>query len=329
MNKELRNIAKYIKDNTPVKALCEKLEISENKLYGIIELMILDGIDIDIVTENGVPTIKRKLIYRTDKNIKESFSSSELELISLCVVSDTHLGVKTQQLTLLNQVYEEAHRRGIKTFLHCGDLLEGDYRDKRKAHPYQVFLQGFDQQVEYAAEMYPQIDGCNTYFIQGSHDETHFINGGATPGLWLSKQRSDMHHLGNTRAFFYAGTKENVKIEMFHPGKGSAKAYSYNSQEKTNKMDSGYKPKVLLTGHYHKCFYMFYRNVHSFLIPCFMDKSGFMIENDLVNTIGAYFIDLYVNNKGEVQFISPEEYLFKPKDYIEDDYKKCKKLVIK
>lgn len=329
MDKELAKIAKYIKRDMLVKDICKRLQITEDKLYGIIELMRLDGIDIDIVNKNGEETIKRKLIYRTDKQVKEDLESDELECISICVVSDTHLGSKTQQLTLLNKVYEEADRRGINTFLHCGDLLEGDYRNKRPAHPYEIFLHGFDEQAEYAIEMYPRITNAITQFIQGTHDTTHFLNGGANPGRLIARERPDMIYLGNDKADILLGKKKNLKIQLYHPGGGVAKAYSYNVQEIINRMESGYKPKILFVGHYHKCLYIFDRNVHAFLVPCFMDKSPFMIQKNLVNIIGAYFVDVYINSKGEVIYIVPEPMIFEPKDYIKDDYKKCKKLVIK
>ena len=45
----------------------------------------------------------------------------------LCVVSDTHIGNIHQQLHLLNDIYEEAYKRGITTILHCGDMVDGNY----------------------------------------------------------------------------------------------------------------------------------------------------------------------------------------------------------
>ena len=45
--------------------------------------------------------------------------------------------------------------------------------------------------------------------------------------------------------------------------------------------------------------------------------------------MGAYFVDLYVNKKGEVEMFGFEEKRFTQKDVKEDDYEKTKQLVIK
>ena len=317
---------KYIKNGDSVKAVSERLELKESEVMGLIEYLQLEGYNVDLYYEDETLKIFKRPIFRKEMSLKKDVD--DLEEIKLCVVSDTHIGSIPQQLTLLNKTYQEAYKRGIKTVLHCGDLVDGDYHNKRPSHPYQVFLHGFDEQCEYVVEMYPEVKDTVTYFIQGSHDETHFLNGGATVGKWIEKNRDDMIYLGQDDAIYKAGIKKNVSIQMHHPGGGSAKGMSYNSQEKINKMTSGNKPKVLLTGHYHKTYYMFYRNVHSILVPCFMDKSGFMIRNSLINVVGAVFLTLYVNNKGEIQYISPEEYLFDESEIIKDDYKKCKKLQI-
>lgn len=323
---DINKIYRYIKNGDEVKNLCEKLEIKEIELFGLIEYMNLEGHEINVYEENGILKINKKNILKKNRNLKEDIE--DLEEIRLCIVSDTHIGTNTQQLTLLNKVYKEAYKRGINTVLHLGDLVEGDYRNKRPAHPYSVFLQGFDEQCEYTIEMYPKVKEIDTFFIQGSHDDTHFLNGGATIGRWVDRCRSDMHYLGQDDCIFKAGINKNVDIELHHPGGGSAKALSYNPQEKINKMEPNEKPRVLLEGHYHKTYYMFYRNVHALLVPCFMDKSGFMIRNSLTNIIGAYFITMYVNKNGEIQYFIPDEMLFNDKEIIKDDYKTCKKLVI-
>lgn len=325
--KEITKLYKYIKNGEEVKKVAERLELKDEELYGLVEYMNLEGYDIHIYEENGKLKLKKKNIYKKERNLKENVE--DLEEVKLCFVSDTHFGTSTQQLTLLNKVYKEAYLRGIDTVLHLGDLVDGDYRNKRPAHPYTVFLQGFDQQCEYVIENYPSVKGLTTYFIQGSHDDTHFLNGGATMGKWIMKSRNDMFYVGQDDYIYKAGTKNNVEIEMHHPGGGSAKALSYNPQEKINRMEPDEKPRVLAIGHYHKSYYMFYRNVHALLVPCFMDKSGFMIRNSLSNIIGAYFVTMYINKDGEIQYFIPDELLFKGNQIIQDDYKTCKKLVIK
>lgn len=325
--KELKKLYRLIHSGDEFKELCTKLELDENSLIGLIELLKEEGYNIDIVKKNNQFYIEKQINKRIEKTVKPELN--DLEHIRLCIVSDTHMGCTMEQLGLINKVYKEAYRRGITTVLHCGDMVDGDYRNKRPAWPYQEFAQGFDQQKRNVIENYPYVEGIDTYFICGSHDETHFLNGGADIGKDIDEARDDMHYLGMDKAIYMAGKNENVSILMQHPGGGCSKSLSYKPQECINKMETGSKPKILLQGHYHKSYYMFYRNVHAFLVPCLVGLSPFMRRMDIQNVMGAYFLDIYVNKKGEIQFIEPEEYLFDPKEEVKDDYLKTKQLVIK
>ena len=318
-------IYNFIKNGTRFEDFIKEMNISMTEGYGLVETMKLYGKPIELnMNENGT------LVFHKKKKTKTTqYTSKDKEgLIEtyLCVISDTHLGTKEQQLTLINEVYKEAHRRGIKTVLHIGDVLDGDYTQVRKEQTYQLFLRGFDEQVGYVIDMYPHIDGITTYFIQGSHDETHLKNGGATAGAWIDRCRDDMVYLGQDKAMFKIN---NLRILMDHPGGGNAKSYSYKPQQAIEGLNPGEKPNILLQGHYHKSYYMFYRNVHSLLVPCIVNQSQFMKKMNLQNVVGAYFIKIYSDDKGNIHYFEPEEHLFSTKDLIENDYLKCKKLDIR
>lgn len=322
--KKINKIYKFIKNGTRFEDFVSQMGISMNEAYGLIETMKLYGKPIEMTMDDtGTITLTKK------KTKKSQYSSKDKEGLietNLCVISDTHLGTKEQQLTLINEVYKEAHKRGIDTVLHIGDVLDGDYTQVRKEQTYQLFLRGFDEQVGYVIEMYPHIDGITTYFIQGSHDETHLKNGGATAGKWIDRCRDDMVYLGQDKAMFKIN---NLRILMDHPGGGNAKSYSYKPQQAIEGLNPGEKPNILLQGHYHKSYYMFYRNVHSLLVPCIVNQSQFMKKMNLQNVVGAYFLKIYSDDKGNIHYFEPEEHLFSSKDLIENDYIKCKKLDIR
>lgn len=323
--KRINKIYNFIKNGTKIEDLAKEIGITLTETYGLIETMKLYDKPIDInIKEDGSIVInkkKQKKIHQYPSKEKEGLIET-----NLCVISDTHLGTKEQQLTLINEVYKEAHKRGIKTVLHIGDVLDGDYTQVRKEQTYQLFLRGFDEQVGYVIDMYPHIDGITTYFIQGSHDETHKKNGGATAGKWIERCRDDMIYLGQDKATLKIN---NLKILMDHPGGGNAKSYSYKPQQAIEGLNPGEKPNILLQGHYHKSYYMFYRNVHSLLVPCLVNQSQFMKKMNLQNVVGAYFIKIYSDDKGNIHYFEPEEHLFSTKELIENDYIKCKKLDIR
>ncbi len=323
----IEKVYKYIKNDMPVDEFKEKFSLNENELKGILELSRVYGKNIGLKERNG-EVVFQKNSQRTQIITKPSLSSDKLIHTELCVVSDTHFGNKNQQLHLLNEVYEEAHRRGIKTVLHCGDLVDGNYPN-RPENPRLQFLHGFDEQASYVVDMYPKVKGITTKYILGSHDETHYKNGQATVNEWISRCRKDMVYLGQD----YAELEINgVKIAMDHPGGGSAQALSYKPQKRIEILESSYKPKILLIGHYHKTYSFIYRNVRAIDVPCFCVKTQFQQKQGLSNSVGAYFLNIYSDKKGNIQYFEPEEKLFKPSDMWDEagrDAKKVKKLVIK
>ncbi len=321
-----KNILKDLRRKTNYSSLLEKYGIDEIKLEGILQLLELDGYEFNDTTDSNVRMISKKNTHNSERTIKQPMS--ELEHIKLCVVSDTHMGNKLEQRHLLNKVYEMAKERGIDTVLHCGDVVDGDYRNKRPAHPYDLFAQGASQQLDNVLYNYPKVEGITTYFITGSHDDTHYLNGGFSMGKGISDGREDLVWLGPDQAMFYAGNAR-VPILIKHPSGGCSKAYSYKPQEAINKLEETTKPKILLEGHYHKSYCMYYNDIYAILVPCLVDQTQFMQKSDLQNVVGAVFLDLYVTKHADIEYFSYDEVRFTDKDIIKNDYLQAKRLVLK
>ena len=322
----VNRIYRYMKNGANVEEFMVKFHINSAELNGLLELCRIYGKNVDIVVKNGIMVFD-KPFSRNVITTKPNLDPKDLIHTQLCVVSDTHLGNIHQQLHLLNKIYEEAYRRGITTVLHCGDLVDGNYLN-RPEQPRQQFLHGFDEQVGYVVDMYPKVRGITTKYILGSHDETHYKNGQATVNSWISRCRSDMEYLGQDSA---AITINGVKIFMDHPGGGSAQALSYKPQKRIEILESDYKPKVLLIGHYHKSYSFVYRNVRGIEVPCLCDKTQFQQKQGLSNVVGAYFLNIYSDSKGNIQYFEPEEVIFRPNEMWDEagkDKNKVKKLVI-
>lgn len=316
-----------LKNGMTLKDIETKLGLSETEVMGVIELCNIYGYQIDFVADPNLGYVIKKINHKKqNKDIKPEME--DLNHIKLCIVSDTHLGNIHQQLHLLNKVYEEAYKREIDTVLHCGDLVDGDYLSIRKEQGRQCFLFGFDQQCGYVVDMYPEVNGITTKFILGSHDETHYKNGGATIEKWLPQVRKDMIFLGQDTADLEI---DKVKIKMDHPGDGSAQGLSYKPQKRIDSIEPGFKPNILLIGHYHKSYYINYRNVYTLLVPSLCDKTQFQHKKIINNSMGAYFVDIYADNKGLIHYFIPEEMVFGPKDMWDEvgkDSKKVKQLKI-
>lgn len=320
-------IYKYMRNGMSIETFMDKFNVSEVELSGIIELCRIYGKDV-VIEKKGDTLVFRKNIKRNPSTRKPDINSPKLNHNEICVVSDTHFGSIHNQLHLVNEIYEEAYNRGITTVLHVGDLVDGNYPN-RPENPRQQFLHGFDEQAGYVVDMYPEIDGLKTYYILGSHDETHYKNGQATVNDWISRCRKDMIYLGQDIGEMNI---DKVKILLDHPGGGSAQSLSYKPQKRIEMLESHTKPKILLIGHYHKSYVFSYRNVQCILVPALCAKTQFQQKQGLYNALGAYFIDIYSDREGNIQYFKPEEVLFKKEDIWDEvgkDRKKVKKLEIK
>ena len=320
-NKKLEIIYNSIKNNTSLEENARRLGISEIELRGLIELLTLNNKQIKIIKVEDKDIICKQKIKVSTKSIK--IPIEECIHTKLLIVSDTHFGNKKQQLHLLNKLYEEAYQKEISIVLHVGDLVDGDYSSVRKESPRQVFLHGFDEQCGYVVDMYPMINGIKTKFILGSHDETHYKNGQATLGMWIPKSRSDMEYLGQDQATININ---KIKITLDHPGDGSSYALSYKPQKRIEELETGNKPKLLLMGHYHKAYYFVYRNVHCLQVPCLCDKTQFQTKKSLSNVLGGYFLDIYSDNRGNIEYLKADPRLFDYKDIWDESGKDSHKV---
>ncbi len=319
-------IYKYIKNNMSIETFMQKFNINYNELMGILELLSIYGKDVSLMRVDDTVVFKKSSPKKINSNINKRLPD-ELIHTQLAVVSDTHFGNIHQQLHLLNLVYLEAYKRGIDTVLHCGDLVDGNYTN-RPEQPRQQFLHGFDEQVGYVVDMYPKVKGITTKYILGSHDESHYKNGQSTVSKWVSQCRPDMIYLGQDHGKININ---GIKLVLDHPGDGSAQSLSYKPQKRIEILESGYKPKVLLIGHYHKSYYFIYRNVHCIEVGALCDKTQFQQKKGLSNIMGAYFLDIYSDKLGNIEYFEAEEIPFGNEDIWDEafkDKKKVKKLVI-
>ena len=331
MNNELNidfvnKVFRYMKNGMPIETFMDKFGYNQNEVMGIVELCNLYGKQISIEKENDILIFKKNKI-KTPITSKLEIDDQKLNHTELCVVSDTHFGNIHNQLHLLNDIYQEAYNRSINTVLHIGDVVDGTYPN-RPEQPRQQFLHGYDEQTNYVVDMYPEIEGIKTYYILGSHDETHYKNGQATVNERLSRERKDMIYLGQDSGEI---TINNVKIALNHPGGGSSQYVSYKPQKRIEIIESHTKPKILLIGHYHKSYAFNYRNIQCILVPSLCDTTQFQEKQGLSNALGAYFLDIYSDKNGNIQYFEPEEILFGKEDIWDEpgkDKKKVKKLEI-
>ncbi len=234
------------------------------------------------------------------------------------VVSDNHINSKYTQITLLHEAYDRFQREGIKHVYNAGDIDEGE--QMRKGHQYECYHQGADDHVDEIVRVYPVREKITTHFITGNHDASFIKLSGIDIGKQIANQRPDMNYLGQDDVI--VNLTPHCRLEVMHPGGGSAYAWSYRPQKIVESLEGGTKPNVLLIGHYHKAEYLFYRNVHILQAGTTQAQTPWMRSKALHASMGCWIVDLDVTDEGQVD--ACRSTFFPCYQPIVDDYKNWK-----
>ena len=107
----------------------------------------------------------------SDENSYQFYTDEENEF-KFVAISDTRFGSKSQQLSILNDIYIKANELGFHNVILCGNITEGLY-SLNNIYSESNFLDDTLRQVDYITEYYPAVEGMTTYFITGAKDEKH------------------------------------------------------------------------------------------------------------------------------------------------------------
>ena len=191
-SEELKSKLKILtKKETSITKICETLEINKWEVLYLISELAKQGIVISKKQKDD----DLYLYNQGEKAINEeeafTFSTDDNHEFKFVAISDTRIGSKSQQLTILNDIYEKASKMGYHYVIHCGNLTEGLY-PVRNAYNDTTFLDDSQIQVDYIVQNYPNIEGITTYFITSTKDDKHLKKNGINIGKRISESRDDM-----------------------------------------------------------------------------------------------------------------------------------------
>lgn len=219
---------------------------------------------------------------------EHTLSAPADRVVRIGLVSDTHLGSRYQQLTYLARCYEWFAREDVTDVYHAGDMVDGIgvYRGQHA----EVFLHSYGEQVDYAVEHYPQVEGITTHVIAGNHDLAAVKAGGVDPVRAIATQRKDIKHLGAFSAWITIG--EALRLYLLHPDGGGSYAVSYRLQKIIESFEGGRKPHILVAGHWHQRTYVDARNVDAYMPGCFQFQTPYETRKALQPRIGALLLEI-------------------------------------
>jgi predicted phosphodiesterase len=283
-----------------VSYLLDVLPVDRETIYAEITRLELDGHEIDKWTENGTQFLQLK---RRRHNDSRQVNIQVNEQNSVLVISDTHIGHEKSETEFLQKVIKYAYEQGVRTVLHVGDWVEGNYQSIRPTSIKELVAVGFDDQIELADKVLPKLDGLTYYGISGNHDFTHTRNTFADPVKTLAKIRQDIVYLGHN---FGKVTIGKTDIALVHPTDGIGQSYGLKLHKYFERAGVDKQARIVLMGHYHKHTHLHYRGQDGFIVPAMVSQSKFMKDNDLANVVGAFILHLKTNKKGELVTLTPE-----------------------
>jgi len=216
------------------------------------------------------------------------------------LVSDTHLGSKYQQLSLLHDAYAHFDELDVDAIFHAGDIVDGV--DMYRGQHQELFLHNAEEQRKYAEENYPRSKkhGLKTYIIGGNHDYSFYKQNGYDIVEHICEHRDDMVYRGWFNAQF---NFKGVEVGLRHPSGGVAYARSYHIQKHIENLTGfiqstkGAPPALMIFGHWHVPIHLpSYMGVDAISMPCFQAATpAYLIPKGLMPTVGYAVAEIWLN----------------------------------
>lgn len=275
------------------------LGLSEQEAHQIAEELYQQQYAIEFDAESGVFRLHSRPSEATVGNIRRPVGS-EVRVLKIGLVSDTHLCSYYERLDVLRELYRIFKSEGIREVYHCGNIIDG----RERFNQFEVKYWALDDQVKYLIDNYPAESGITTYFITADHHE----------GWWQEREgidvgrkimsdareagRADLVHIGYVEADVILETAGGRSVmRLFHPRDGSAYAISYRPQKIVESYQGGMKPRVLLLGHYHKFGVTYTRDVYAVQAGCTQDQTRFMRNKAIAAHVGGCILSFVQDTK--------------------------------
>jgi predicted phosphodiesterase len=217
-------------------------------------------------------------------------------------IADTHAGSRVAKFACLEKFVDYAVSQGVDLFFHSGDWLDGT--NVYKGQQYEQEALGYDEQLELFKHRFPFHKVKKFYFVDGNHDHSFYKTGGHCAGRDLVNSFTDdkIEYLGTMSGMVRVN---GVIFDLWHGGGSAGYSKDYKLLKRIESYQSGHKPRILLTGHWHTSLMMTTRNVTAFHVGCFQGESAFTRQLNLNPTIGGWIVEV-LHEGQEVKSIKSE-----------------------
>ena len=226
----------------------------------------------------------------------------------ICFISDIHYGSLYDRPDIMETIYEECEKRGVRYIFCAGDLTNGNYpieEDYKNLNR----ISGAQNTIEYVANVHPYSKNIKMYTIAGNHDITFPRNQGIDVCKEISKVREDIVYLGHESAQVYLGRLNIVLNHGYYNTSANleSRLRRYYKRTKTEP-----KPDILALGHIHVPFYHHINDTHILQVASTMDLlPHHQVKGEAERS--CWFVKVIYDNFGSIFDIIPEKLI------IEDD----------
>lgn len=320
-SKEAKNdFLKLIEKENDIMTISQELNISPYEVMGLVSSFNENGVNIAIKkTPDNI-----YMVYMGDLEYKErntyKFDTDESNEFKFILIADTRFGSKSQQLSILNDIYSKGHKMGFDNAIVCGNISAGLY-PLTDVNAETNFLDDTYSQIDYIVNNYPRIKDMKTFFITGKTDSKHLKQEKVNIGKRIADARKDMVYLGDISCEVLI---DKVQMQVLSSKLNKTYTSSYRPQQQIDSYRSEDKPDILLYGGLLQMEKFTYRNVVCITVPSVVATTKEMTEKRYSNTVGAWYVTVKTNEKGKlesVRALSSSYYRT-----IDDDYLKAKPL---
>jgi predicted transcriptional regulator/predicted phosphodiesterase len=281
------------------RSLNKPMGVSKEYIYKILQSLQTKGFSV------SVDEARKEAKLDTSEITKEGIKPLELEplykhRIRFGIVSDTQLGSRYQQLTLLRTTYQIFEEEKVDFVINPGDLVDGIkmYRGQEQ----ETFLHGADEQKIYAINNYPHSKNFKTYIIAGNHDLIFKKIAGYNIVESICAERDDLVYKGEIGCHTFK--VKNLTFDVLHPTGGVPYAKSYRLQKviegalgdiisrmrMTN--DASIIPHFMILGHLHIVDYCPHIGIKGIIAPCLQSQTPYLKAKGYMPEVGCIILDV-------------------------------------
>ena len=295
--------------------LADNLNVAPKEIIRAIEVLKEQHIMVESLSEG---TIQLSKDIEPKKPLKIDFAKYKEIETPIGVVADTHIGSKYERLDVLNALYDRFEYEGVENVYHCGYWIDGECRFNK----FDIYVRGFEEQINNFVEKYPQKGGIKTHFISGDDHEGWFVQrehinvGKRMEQTAREEGRNDLIDLGYMeRDIEFKQQYGKSVVRVIHPGGGSTYAVSYTTQKYAESLQGGEKPAIVLVGHFHKFDYSYPREIHIIQCGTTQDQTPFMRKRKIQAHVGGCILWLKQSERGIFTSVKVEWIPFYDKKY--------------